>query len=240
MTNEIETPTEELAEAGIVYPPFKLVHIFDAATGEYLYDENAQLSPEDDDGTYLMPVTSTDVAPLPAKQGQAVCFNVPTKVWNYIPDFRGQTFFDQTTGAPAVITTLTVPTNLAATLPASLALAKAKVDQLTTLKAAYFTAIQTNVPYTSKGGVAQVYQADASSQNTLATELAVYGAKGVTPTDYFWVAADNAQVPFTLADLQGLTGAMGDQGWTAFKNWQVKKSAVPNAKTIADVLAVTW
>jgi hypothetical protein len=235
-----------MTQAQTTFEAFKTVYVFKPDTGEFDHMYQAQLDPmgkdgNGPDGTYIFsPDTATDIRPIAPPQGQVACFNKPTQVWNAVPDFRGQTFYDQTTGAPTEITTLIVPPNLALALPAAMALVKAQADQIASLVNAYNVAIQVSVPYTSKAGVVQTYQADERSQTNLAKELAVYTSKGSAPTDYFWVAADNTQVPFTLADLQGLTATMGDQGWTAFKNLQAKKTAIGNAKTVTAVLAIVW
>lgn len=123
----------------------------------------------------------------------------------------------------------------------SMTLAQAQSGQIASLVSAYQNAIQQPVSYTSKGGITKTFQADTGSQDTLAKELAIYSQPGATiPSGYYWVAADNTQVPFTLADLQGLTLAMGAQGWTAFSNLQTKKAAVLAATSVSSVQAITF
>ena len=75
--------------------------------------------------------------------------------------------------------------------------------------------------------------------NVSSMQLAFAAAASV-PTGFYWVAADNTQVPFTYADIQGLAAAMGTQGFAAFSNLQTKKNQVRAATTNMDVLTVTW
>jgi hypothetical protein len=62
---------------------------------------------------------------------------------------------------------------------------------------------------------------------------------GKTPIGFYWIAEDNTQVPFTLADLNGLAAAIFTRGVVAFQILQDKKALVNAAVTIADVQAVT-
>ena len=118
-------------------------------------------------------------------------------------------------------------------------LPQVQASQIASLYQSYTSAIQTPVSYTSKGGITKTYQADAGSQSTLAKELAVYSISGATPAGYYWAAADNTQVPFTLADLQGLTQAMGAQGWAEFQHLQTQKTAVNDIANLPQRLANT-
>jgi uncharacterized protein with von Willebrand factor type A (vWA) domain len=60
------------------------------------------------------------------------------------------------------------------------------------------------------------------------------------PSGFYWVAADNTQVPFTYADMQGLAQALGTQDVAAFQHWQTQKAAVKAATTVADILSYDW
>ena len=89
------------------HPPFKTVYLYDPTTGVFTDFYNAQLSPLDESGTYLCPVCSTDIAPPVAQINQAVVF--ADGAWSVVPDFRGQTWFDSSTGDPVVITAIGQP-----------------------------------------------------------------------------------------------------------------------------------
>jgi Domain of unknown function (DUF4376) len=122
----------------------------------------------------------------------------------------------------------------------SIPISQVQTNRIATLQAAYDAAIVVPVAYTSRAGVAKTYQADPASVANLQAALAGLGAAGATPTGFYWVAADNTQVPFTFADLQGLAAAMLAQGWAAFQHLQTQKAAVRAAATVADVQAVVW
>jgi len=137
---------------------------------------------------------------------------------------------------PATLQPYTAPAPTAAQL-----LADAKTAQMAPLSASYQSTIYADIQYTSAGGVAQTYQADAGSANILGQQLAVYVTAGAPlPAGYAWTVADNTQVPFTVDDLKGLAAAIGARGADAFFHLQAQKAAVRAATTIADVQAITW
>ncbi|HQS59615.1 MAG TPA: DUF4376 domain-containing protein [Gallionellaceae bacterium] len=107
----------------------------------------------------------------------------------------------------------------------------AQAARITELYGAYSAAIQLPVSY-----MGTTFQADESSQNVL-TKVLVAGA---VPAGFFWVDANNAQVPMTFAQLQGLAGAMLTQGQTAFAHLQAQKTAVKAAATETEVQAIVW
>jgi hypothetical protein len=131
-------------------------------------------------------------------------------------------------------------------------LAEAKTNQIKgapfaatpgALVPSYNAAISANINFTSAGGVTKAYQADAKSLDLLHKEVTLYSTcstPAATPAGYYWVSADNTQVPFTLADLQGLAAAIGARGVAAFQNLQAKKSAVLASADIASVQAITF
>jgi hypothetical protein len=119
-------------------------------------------------------------------------------------------------------------------------LASAQAAQITTLKAAYNTAIQQPVSFTAAGSISKTFQADMGSQNVLLIATTGYNLAGATPSGFYWVSSDNTQVPFMLADLKGLYGVMLAQGNTAFQKLQTLKAQVNAATTAAAVQAITW
>ncbi|CAN0620569.1 DUF4376 domain-containing protein [Burkholderia multivorans] len=127
-------------------------------------------------------------------------------------------------------------------LPPSAAslLAQAQAAQAATLSSAYQAAVQVDVSYTSAGGVTKTFQASSNSQSTLLVATTGYNLAGETPAGFYWVAADNTQVPFTLVDLKGLYAVMLAQGNAAFNKLQSLKSEVRAATTVAAVQAVVW
>lgn len=124
--------------------------------------------------------------------------------------------------------------------PASLlTLAQTQMAQIMAMAAAYSNAIAQDITFTTAGSVTKTFQSDPQSISNAQAMLAAYGASGV-PSGFYWVAKDDTQVPFTLADLQGLAKAMGDQGWSAFQRLQARKASILAAGTIAEVQAVIW
>jgi hypothetical protein len=110
--------------------------------------------------------------------------------------------------------------------------ARVKLAQLTQ---AYSTAIQQPVSYMST-----TFQADAVSVANVQATLAGLSKAGATPTGFYWVSADNTQVPFSYADIQGLAAAMLSQGWSAFAHLQAQKAIVNASSTVSAVQGVVW
>ncbi len=115
-----------------------------------------------------------------------------------------------------------------------------QADQISLLKQSYATAIAQTVTYTSKGGVTKTYQADPGSISNLQNMLLAFQAAAAVPAGFYWVAADNTQVPFTYADMQGLAQTIGAQGAAAFQHLQTLKAKVLAATTVSAVQAITW
>lgn len=116
--------------------------------------------------------------------------------------------------------------------------AAAQAMQIAKMVSAYQGAIAVDVSFTTAAAVTKLFQADANSVANAQAMLAAY--KAAVPAGFYWVAKDNTQVPFTLADLQGLAKAMGDQGWAAFQNLQARKASILAATTITAVQAIAW
>ena len=134
------------------------------------------------------------------------------------------------------------PEQLAAAVPAYPAgvIADAQAAQGATLATAYAAAVAGPVSFTTAAKVTKTFQADPGSVQTLQQTLAGLSGAQATPAGFYWVAADNTQVPFVYADLQGLAAAMLAQGWTAFQHLQTLKAEVAAAATVAAVQAIAW
>jgi len=220
----------------MTYPPFKTYYQYDS-NGAYTGPCEAQLSPLDAPGTYLAPTLSTDVAPPSYAVNQIPVF---AGAWTIDADYRGATWYDQTTGAAVEITAIGQPaSNLAATPPPP-TLAQAQASQIGILFAAYMGAIQQSVSYTSIAGVAEIYQCNTLAISNVQNSLLGYSGILTTPVGFYWVAADNVQVPFTYADLQGLASAMMAQGWAMFQKLQTLKAEVLAASTVSTVTSIVW
>lgn len=156
---------------------------------------------------------------------------VTNKVYQFEPDvvatdISGVYSFTTASGIPLTsLPTTLQPYTIPAPTTAQLA-SQAQTAQLTALSLSYAAAIQTPVSYTSKGGVTKTFQAGSGSISNLQNTILGYQAAGTTPSGFYWVSADNTQVPFTYADLQGLAAVMVAQGWTAFQHLQTQKAAI--------------
>lgn len=112
--------------------------------------------------------------------------------------------------------------------------------QIGLLAGGYAAAIAQPVAFTTAASVTKTFQADPASIQNLSSMLAAFTPAGAAPSGFYWVAADNTQVPFTLADMQGLAKTIGNQGWAAFQNLQARKAAVLAASSSAAIAAVVW
>lgn len=121
-----------------------------------------------------------------------------------------------------------------------LSLENAKAAQQAVIKAAYNAFVQQPVSFETSGGVTDMFDADAASQNTLMQATQGYGLAGDVPAGFYWVSASNAKVPFTLGDLRGLYQAMLSQGWAAFQKKEALKSQIDEAAAVEDVQSIIW
>ena len=117
---------------------------------------------------------------------------------------------------------------------------RAQTIQKALVTKGYTAAITTNVAYTTVAGVVSTYQADANSQQILVRALQSYRVAGAVPSGFYWRSADNTNVPFTLADLEGLDAAMMAQGWAAFQQLTTLKADIDAATTVSAVTAIVW
>ena len=113
-------------------------------------------------------------------------------------------------------------------------LAQAQIKQKSLIETAYQTAITVPIAY-----MGTTFQADNASQDILVKVLLGMQVVGSTPACFAWMDANNAAVPMTLADLQGLYGAVLTRGQAEFTKKIIAKQAVDAATTVAAVQAVT-
>ena len=150
---------------------------------------------------------------------------------------------DQATMLQTLVSGWTVVNGALTAPPAPTAaqlLAQAQSAQILLLKQAYQQAIQQPVSFTSKGGITKTYQADPGSISNLQSMLLAFQAAAAVPAGFYWVSADNTQVPFTYADMQGLAQTIGAQGAAEFQHLQNLKAEVLAATTVSAVQAITW
>ncbi len=96
----------------------------------------------------------------------------------------------------------------------------------------------TVVEFTTSGGVTKLFDADPVAIGRIQGTLLAAG--GTLPDGFYWVAADNTQVPFTFTDLQGLAATIFYHGWLSFNHLQNKKAEVDACLTIEEVESVNW
>lgn len=119
-------------------------------------------------------------------------------------------------------------------------IATVREDVLATLEAAYVDAIAHDISFTTSAGDTRAYQADADSVGKARDcILGCMGPSGL-PDGFYWVAKDNTRVPFAWGDLQGLAGAMFQQGHAAFEKLQDLKVAARAAATVGELKSVVW
>ena len=110
-----------------------------------------------------------------------------------------------------------------------------KSDKINSLQASYQQAIQQNVTYNT-----HEYQSDIQSQANLQSAIAGCMFSLATPNGFYWVAADNTQVPFTYNDLITLASIMFAQGAAAFQHFQTLKASVNAAVDIDTLGTIHW
>ncbi|MCA8120422.1 DUF4376 domain-containing protein [Burkholderia cepacia] len=130
--------------------------------------------------------------------------------------------------------------NGAVSAPTGPTLAQAQAAQLSAIDSAYGDAVLQPVSYKTAAGTTQNFDADLDSQRVLMQSTQGYMLAGSVPEGFYWVAADNTHVPFTLTDLQGLYQAMLAQGWAAFQKRQNLKAEIAAATSVSAVQSITW
>lgn len=119
-------------------------------------------------------------------------------------------------------------------------LADAQATQLAAIDAAYDAYVCADISFQTAAGIAATFQADAGSQTVLMQATQGYHMAGSVPAGFFWKAADNTLVDFTLADLEGLYAAVLARGWVAFQRRATLKAAVIAATAVEVVEAIVW
>lgn len=132
--------------------------------------------------------------------------------------------------------------------PVQMTLPQAQAAQIIAIESAYAAAVQQPLSFTTAASVTTTFQADAASQTLLMQATQGYTIAGAVPAGFYWKAADNTLVTFTLADLQGLYSATLAQGWAAFQKRTTLKQQIGEVSIgsgtidqgIAAVKAIIW
>ena len=81
----------------------KLVCQLDS-NGVFLHETVAELDCYAKDGSYLIPANCVETTPPQHKENHAAKWQPETQTWQYLPDHRGKTVYDTTTGETQIIT----------------------------------------------------------------------------------------------------------------------------------------
>lgn len=119
-------------------------------------------------------------------------------------------------------------------------LGAAQGAQIIALTASYNAANAAPISFITAASVAKTYQADPASLANLTYTLLGFQKTGAVPSGFYWQSADNTQVLFTYADLQGLAEALTIRGNTNFQKLQTLKTSVRAATTVDAVQAIIW
>jgi len=221
----------------IVYPPFKTVYVFDAITGAYDHVYQAQLSPVgadggNPDGSYIEPVSATDIAPPPFTPNQIPVFKNGS--WTMVPDFRGQLWFDQTTGAQTMIVDIGQPAaNLAATPPPP-SLAQAQATQIGEINLACQAAL---------AAIVAGYPAlETDTWPNQQQEAIAYTANpaAITPILSAIAAAANTTVAALAATVMAKSNAYMAASGAAVGRRQLLTAQIKAATSVPAVQSIVW
>lgn len=159
----------------------KIVHLFDGITGEYKGDYPAQADPLTPNA-FIAPVNSTDIAPPAITANQIAVFAAGG--WSVKPDFRGQTIYDQTSGAAQQVNVIgAIPAGFAVTPPP---------PTLTQARNTALTAIDSQAGATRSKYITTV-AGQPETYLSKATDAAAYKAAGypfASIANYVWVQAE--------------------------------------------------
>lgn len=215
--------------------PTKTVYLFDPVTGESLGAYPATASPLEP-GIYLEPVCSTPVAPPTLIVNQVAVF--AAGAWSVVPDFRGQTVFDQTTGVSSVVANRGVlAANLGLTLPAAFVLANARAAQIAAITQSCAAAIVSGFA-SSALGTAHTYPSQPTDQTNLIGAV----ASGLATVN-FW-CADSTSVwgltSHTAAQIKQVLADGGTQRMAYSAKLAGLAAQVQAATTVAAIQAIVW
>lgn len=225
------------------------IYNYHSDTKEYISKTVAVPSPLEP-GVYLVPACASTLAPPEPQEGMAIVFE--GDAWGLVEDHRGLVIYSVTTAASMIMADLgAVPQGFTALLPPAKfpvwtgsawaqSLVEAQKTQQILLQNSYQATITGSITFTTSGGVTQVFQADEDSRRNISDQLSAYQVLGHAPDGFYWLAADNTPVPFTLTDLENVWAQANVQGFQAFAHLQTKKSAVRAATTVLAVQAITW
>jgi hypothetical protein len=219
---------------------WKTVYLFDPATFAFAGTYQAQESPLEL-GVFIEPVHSTDIEPPAVDADQVAVWN---GAWSVQPDYRGQTMYDQTSGAPLEVTSIgAIPAGFALTPPPP-TLAQALATKTAELQSDYVAAINAPVSFKNAAGVTSTYPSGNTVQingQTAKQNLEdALTAGSAAWTLNAWLDTNGVAQTFTFADLQGLAAAMEAVVTVDWKDLVAKIAAAQAATTVAAIQAITF
>jgi hypothetical protein len=119
-------------------------------------------------------------------------------------------------------------------------LAQAKAAQIALVQSAYQVAITAPVSFTTAAGTTAQFAQDAASQANLERALLGSEKTGVWLANLWMNTSGQPVMPFTYADLQGLSAAMEAQEVPEYQELLVLIGQISAATTIAAVQAIVW
>jgi hypothetical protein len=211
----------------------KPVYLFDPLTGILTDAYQAQESPAEP-GVFITPTYSTAITPPLLADNQAAIFSTVTNKWTVVPDFRGETFYNQTTGAAVLIEAIgAVAANLGASPPPK-SLAEIKAIQTARINdsaSMAFSAITSAYPrdeietWPNQLWDALAYQKNPLDNLVILPQIAA--SAGIT------VAELAARVLTLAAQFNDTSGAI-------IGKRKAKHKAIELALTVAEVEAIVW
>lgn len=228
----------------------KIVYKFDPQTFLFAGEYNAQPSPLEpdlfDEGgkliraqVFIMPESSTEIQPPAFNQKQNARFHPDLSVWEIIPDFRGETWFEKNTWNPVQITEVGTPnSNLVNSIPKDAAFVISQGKKRADITNARISANLSNFPWAGK-----MIACDPASRLDIADIAGYVSLNNSLPPSFAgeWKATDNSMIPIPdVATFREMYQAMVEFGSANFARAQALKDEIANAKEPSDLDAIVW
>ncbi|MDE2101800.1 MAG: hypothetical protein KGL39_31430 [Patescibacteria group bacterium] len=208
----------------------KTVYLYDTAgalTGSYA----AQASPLDP-GKYIEPIDSTEIAPPAAGADEVAVFS--GGAWTLQPDYRGQTIYNQTTGASQEVTAIgAIPSGFGLSPPPP-TLAQAQTLQSALMKTAAQAATIAGFASSALGS-AYTYGCQPTDQSNINTLAPIGGNLWCENSSGVW-----ALVAHTATEAAQVQKDMATHSQAQQATYVKALSDIAAATTVAAVEAVTW
>jgi hypothetical protein len=218
-----------------------LVYQYDDA-GIYSGTYICQASPLEQN-KFIVPINATTIAPPATIANQVAVFE--NGAWSIVADFRGQTWFDQATGASVIVETVGQPApNLGAKLPVSIALQQAKATQLMLIGTACQNVIVGGFS-SSALGTAYVYPSTIVDQQNLSANVLSSLMPGLAST---WTTLQLCQsatgvwdyVAHSASQIQQVGIDIKSAILTCLTKRQNLQNQINAALTVQAVQVITW